>query len=116
MEFRHRELAGGRWQALTFAQQMAHIGSEVSRAARWQDRDERIFWSAVERALELFYLTIADPRWRARLKELLRLREIFCDAVLGGNEYHSTLRGLQGYFLYFALLSRKQGFKMKQEA
>lgn len=106
MEFRHKELSEGKWQTFSFAEQMAHIGSEVSRAARWQNKDERIFWSAVDRALELFYLTIADPRWRDRLKEPIRLREIFCDAVLGGNEYHSKLKDMERYFLYFALLIR----------
>ena len=108
MEFRHKELAKGKWQALTLPEQMAHIGSEVGRAARWQDKDEKTFWPAVERALELFYLTIDDSRWRSRLKELLRLREIFCDAVTGGNEYHSKLKDLEGYFLYFALLAQSK--------
>lgn len=107
MEFKHRDLARGRWQKFSFAEQMAHIGSEVSRAGRWQNKDRKIFWSAVERVLELFYLTIADPRWKNRLKELTRLREIFCDAILGGKEYNSKLQDIERYLFYFTLYSHK---------
>lgn len=110
MEFRHKDLAKGRWQKLSFAEQMAHIGSEVSRARRWQNKNERIFWSAVERALELFYLTIADPRWEKRLRELTRLREIFSAAVLGVKEYNSTLKDLERYFSCFTFYYSKEKY------
>jgi len=89
------------------AEQLANIGSEVSRAVRWQGRDGKIFWSAVERALELFSLTMSDSRWHQRLKEITRLHEVFCDAVLGGKEYQSRLEEIERYFFYFALYSRK---------
>lgn len=59
------------------------------------------------RALELLDLTIRDPRWRHRLKELTRAREFLCDAWLGGKEYHSDLEGLNRYFLDFALAARR---------
>lgn len=107
MNLKHKDLAQGKWQTFSLAEQLANIGSEVNRANRWKEKDEKLFWSAVERALELFYLTIADPRWRNRLKELTRLREVFCDAVLGGKEYGSTLQSLEQYFFYFAVYSRK---------
>jgi hypothetical protein len=107
MSFYHKNLSDGRWQTFSLAKQLANIGSEINRANRWKEKDEKLFWSAVERALELFYLTIADPRWRERLKELTRLREVFCDAVLGGKEYGSTLQGLEQYFFHFAIYSQK---------
>jgi hypothetical protein len=107
MKFQHKELASGRWQRFSLAEQLANIGSEINRVIRWQGRDERLFWSAVERGLELFYLTIADSRWRNQLKELTRLHEIFCDAVLGGEEYGSRLQDIERYFFYFAIYSRK---------
>lgn len=113
MQFLHKELAGGRWYELSLAEQLAHIGSEISRANRWQNKDEKIFWSATERALELFYLTISDKRWRLRLKELTRLREIFCDAVLGGKEYCTKLTDLERYFYYFTLYSQLQKIETK---
>ncbi len=97
-----------RWQAFTPFEQMGNIGSEISRATHWQGKDQKLFDGAVDRALELFDLTLGDPRWRgARLFELARAREVFCDAVLGGKEYSSTLAGLMPYFDQFALAARR---------
>jgi len=105
----HKELAKGRWFQLSLAEQLANIGSEVSRARKWQGKDENIFWGAVDRALELFDLTLADPRWRkGRLREIARVREIFCDALFGGKDYQSSLKDLERYFLLFAFLVRQR--------
>lgn len=60
----HAELANGRWFTLTFAEQMANIGSEVHRLISWRNRDEIRFNSTFDRALELIDLTLSDPRWR----------------------------------------------------
>lgn len=93
-----------RWQTLPLASQLGNIGSEVGRAAKWQNKDESAFWGAVTRALELFDLTLADKRWRgARIKELCRAKEVFCDGVLGGKEYKTKLSEIEGYFMQFAL-------------
>jgi len=109
MAFQHERLAGGGWASLSFAEQMGNIGSEVSRAARWRGRDEARFEGAVSRALELFDLTVGDPRWRAgrRLREILRAREAVCDAARGGSEYGGTLESLQKYFDAFAVAARR---------
>jgi len=101
----HQSLAAGRWFELSLAEQLGNIGSEVSRAIRARG-DEKRFEGAVTRALELFHLTISDPRWRKRLKELTRARELFCDAVCGGTEYGTSLEDLDKYFFYFALAAR----------
>ncbi len=106
-KFLHKELASGRWSKFSLAEQLANIGSEVGRVRKWQGKDENIFWGAVERALELFDLTLKDIRWRGRLREIGRLREVFCDAITGGKEYGSTLKYLDRYFFYFAFLSRR---------
>lgn len=107
MALQHRELAGGRWFRLSLAEQLAHVGSEVSRARRWQNQDPKLFEGAFGRALELLGLTIADPRWRGRLKELARLREVLGDAYLGGAAYRSSFEALDRYFLPFAVAARK---------
>ena len=107
MAFAHKNLASGRWYELSLMEQLGNIGSEVSRARNWKDKDEKIFNDAVERALELFDLTLQDPRWHGRLREINRAREVFCDAVFGGKEYRSTLEDLDRYFLNFALAARK---------
>ena len=103
----HQNLASGRWQRFSLAEQLGHIGSEVSRAQRWFGKDQKLYEGAVQRALELFDLTLADPRWIGRLREIGRAREVFCDAITGGREYKSTLKDLERYLFYFALLSRR---------
>lgn len=102
----HVELAGGRWQTLSLCEQLANIGSEVSRARRWQNKDPKIFENAVDRALELFELTLRDMRWRGRWREIARAREVFLDAISGGTEYASSLADLERYFFPFAYCAR----------
>lgn len=101
----HKGLAEGRWLGLTLAEQMGNIGSEVHRAAEWQERDQNVFDQAVDNALELFDLTMRDVRWRERLKEIARAREFFCEAALGEKIYGS-LREIDDYFLAFAVAAR----------
>ena len=100
-KFFHKELASGRWSNFSLAEQLSNIGSEVNRASKWQGKDENIFWGAVERALELFDLTLMDSRWKGRLREIARVREIFCDAVFGEKEYGTSLEDLEPYFFSF---------------
>ncbi|MFY9461697.1 MAG: hypothetical protein WAP51_00650 [Candidatus Sungiibacteriota bacterium] len=108
MVFQHKDLAAGRWHKLSLAEQLGNIGSEVGRALQWKERgDEKLFWGAVYRALELFDLTMADFRWRGRLREIARAREVFCDAVYGGKLYNSSLQDLTRYFDYFAFAARR---------
>jgi len=103
----HQSLGEGRWFELSLAEQLGNIGSEVGRAAKWQFRNENLFWSAVIRALELLDLTLRDRRWQKRMPELGRVKEVFADAVLGGEEYRSDFKSLEKYFMQFALIARK---------
>lgn len=109
MSYLHKNAAEGRWQSMSVAEQLANIGSEVGRSAKWQGKDDKIFFGAVTRALELFDLTLEDSRWKGgRLLELGRLKELFCDGVLGGKEYGTVLSDLESYFLPFMnLVARK---------
>jgi hypothetical protein len=104
----HPSLAAGRWFELTLMEQLGNIGSEVGRAARakTQGNDQRLA-GALDRALELFDLTLADGRWRGRLKEIARAREVVCDFLVGDNEYGSTAESLDRYFLPFAMAARR---------
>lgn len=105
----HASLAAGRWQSMTLCEQLGNIGSEVGRAARARAQgNEARLWPAVERALELFDLTLADRRWRHRLKEIARSREVVCDYLVGDNAYGSTPESLDAYFLPFAVAARHQ--------
>jgi len=106
----HRDLADGRWFEKPLAEQMANIGSEISRAARWLARNPDLSRAAFYRALELFDLTLDDPRHRtseARLREIARAREVVADFFAGGNQYRSTAASLQKYFDQFALAARR---------
>lgn len=75
----HQDLGAGRWQTLSLAEQLGNIGSEVSRALRWRERNADLARGALHRALELFDLTLADPRHVAappRLREIASAREV----------------------------------------
>ncbi len=102
----HPELASGRWYTLSLVEQLGHVGSEVSRAVRREDKKGPLYEKAVSRAFELLDMTLRDPRWRHRLKELVRAREVMADAILGGPLYGSRLCDLDRYFFYFALAAR----------
>lgn len=105
--FQHKILAEGRWYELTLFEQMGNIGSEISRACGWKDRDEEQFRNAIFRALDLIDLTAGDKRWADRLKEILRARELVCDAAFGNGQYNTTLQNLDDYFFQFARAARK---------
>lgn len=106
--FQHKAAAAGGWQKFSLLEQLGNIGSEVSRASHWQNKDEEKFWAAVYRALELFDLTLDDSRWRGvRLREIALAREVFCDAVYGGKLYKSSLSDLVRYFDNFAIAARR---------
>lgn len=107
MAFQHQALASGRWHTMSLSEQMGNIGSEVHRARLAENTNEQRFINARDRALELFAFTLADARWRGRLREIARVHEIFCDAVLGGKEYSSRLEDLEKYFDQFAFAARK---------
>ncbi len=108
---RHATLAAGRWWELTLCEQLGHVGSEVERALSWKTRDAAIAQGALERALELIDLTLADPRHRgrtARLREIARAREVLLDFFVGENEYGSTGLSLQSYFDAFAMAAARR--------
>jgi len=107
MNIQHQALAQGGWQKLSLAEQLGNIGSEISRALKWRDRDENLYQSAIRRAFELIDLTLGDSRLRGRLKEISRLREFLADAILGGKEYGSKLEDIDRYLFQFALAARK---------
>lgn len=101
-KYRHQQLADGRWRKLSLVQQMANIGSEVERAISWQQKgDQDYSKQAFFRALELVDLTIADPKNKARLKEICRIREALVDYFWGDNQYASSNHLWHNYFYAF---------------
>lgn len=106
----HADLAAGRWQTLTLAEQLANVGSEVDRAiSAWEAQRSDRFERALERALELFDLTVNDERWRGhRRREILRVREEFCRLFFDDTPPHDSARRLSKYFLQFGVLARRR--------
>ena len=110
LDFQHRELAAGKWETMPFSQQMGNIGSEVSRALKWQakgrtERSEKAFF----RALELLDLTIEaakneNARPNGKLRELCRAREELCDYFHGENQFLTRPEKLIRYYDQFAFL------------
>ena len=99
----HKDLAAGRWFTFSLLMQLANIGTDVERAIRNKRHGRDIdFMHAMERALELFDLTIADPKNKKRLKELVRARNMFADHYLGINEFAFTDEYWQQYFYDFS--------------
>lgn len=87
----------------------ANIGTDVDRAIRWRKRDRKEeSQAAFERALELMYLTIADPKNRKRLKELVRAKELFIDYFLFENTYGFTDEYWRDYYYWFGYAAALQ--------
>lgn len=107
--FIHQNLSAGRWFELTLAEQLGNTGSEVGRAIQWNHKQEfNRRNQALDRAFDLLELTISDPRWRSRLKELCRVREVLADTFYGDNYYQDTPEALEKYFYQYALAARRQ--------
>ena len=108
MNYQHKQLSEGHWFELTFIEQMANIGSEVERAIKWRDRKKEFSINALERALELLHLTIADSRNKSasRLKELTRVREALLDYFCSDNRFSSSDKLWRSYFYAFNYAAR----------
>jgi hypothetical protein len=102
MRIIHKKLAAGRWFDFSLIEQLANIGADIERTIRLKKRgDMQASQQAFERALELIDLTVADPKNRKRLKEILRAREMLVDYFVYNNEYSSTDEFWQNYFFDF---------------
>lgn len=107
MKYQHKNLAAGRWQKLTFFEQMANVGSEVERAIKWKNKGNAGYSRmAFERALELLDLTIDNKKSGSQLKELARVRETLADYFVFENSYNSTDKSWQNYFYSFNFAAR----------
>jgi len=108
MNVQHKDLAQGRWAEMPFCEQMANVGSEVSRALNWRKKEKGdLSRKAVNRALELIDLAVASAKPYPRLKELLRIREALVDFFYGTNEFSSSEILWRKYFDHFSYAVRK---------
>lgn len=107
--FIHKELAEGRWAEIPFNLQMGNIGSEVSRALKWKEKgNERRMNAAIDRALDLFDISLKFTKEAPKLKELCRARDEFCDYFFGdNNEFNTDPAKMQRYYDQFVLMRQK---------
>lgn len=99
----HKEtFASGRWFKFSLIEQMANIGTDVDRAIRYKKMgDKEASEQALFRAIELIDFTVADPKNRRRLKEVLRAREFLLDHFLFEDQYGMTDEFWHDYFYNF---------------
>ncbi|MEK7634046.1 MAG: hypothetical protein AAB437_04350 [Patescibacteria group bacterium] len=72
-----------RWHKFSFNEQMANIGAEVGRAINWRNKKNI-----------------------NSLKEILRMRELLVDYIMGDNIYCSTDTNWEKYFYPFNFAAR----------
>ena len=93
---------------MPLAEQMANIGSEISRALNWRDKGNREYSEkAAARAIELILLSLEGNCSRTQLREIARLHETIADYFYGENQFGSTPDLLRRYFDQFAFVLRK---------
>ncbi len=98
-----------KWQNFPLALQMGHIGAELTRAWHCKEKGEqRLMENSLWRALAMIDLTVQQATQKAiqpaRLKEILRFREVACDFFLDLGNFLIQWPALQGYFLPFTLV------------
>ena len=102
----YKALSEEKWDSFSLSIQMGNIGSDVSRALKWMDRDRERSMEFVERALELTDLTVMSLYRKGRfssMRELCRSREVLCDFFYGDNEFLSTPENLMKYYDGFVI-------------
>jgi len=108
MIVQHKELASGRWEKMPLCEQMANIGSEVSRALNWRTKGKKdLSQKAVSRSLELLDLSLDGGGSFSRIKEIARVREAIVDYFYGSNQFSSSEVLWRKYFDHFNYLARK---------
>ncbi|MBL7073508.1 MAG: hypothetical protein ISS33_07065 [Candidatus Omnitrophica bacterium] len=109
MKVQHKGLAEGRWAKMPLCEQMANIGSEVSRALNWRKKGKDDFSKrAINRAFELIDITVVSTNKYSRLKELLRVKETLIDFFYGENEFSSSETLWRSYFNHFNYAARRK--------
>lgn len=103
-------IAPQRWYQLSLAQQLGHVGSELSRARHWESKcDFQSRDHALVRALDLFDLTLNDRRWNGRFRELARFREVVGDWFCGRKAYDVPAETLIDYCVQLSLRPKSAG-------
>ena len=91
----HKSMDPARWNAFSLERQVLMIGSEFARAHNLRRDNVTVeVLQCYERALELLDLSADDPKWRPRLRELLRFRETLCGLYVSPPDPHDEFLAL----------------------
>ena len=100
----HKKQSQGNWQSKPYLEQMANIGSEVYRAIKRRNKNNKEYADiAFIRSLELFDLSKGSKLTPSQYRELTRMREIWVDYFKYDNEYNSTDEDINKYFMYLTI-------------
>lgn len=91
----HKQLSPEKWSRYSRGQQILMIGNELNRAKnllKQNDMDNVLH--CYERGFELIDLTSADEKWRGRIKELRRMREVLAEMYVGQDNLEEKNRAL----------------------
>lgn len=97
-----------RWRTLTLPQQLGNVASEFARFRHWFERgDDKHGEQAYERLGEIVRLTVEDPRWTSRRRELSQLLAVI--RHLGGDqpELEVSFDEVEGFLMPFVVLARR---------
>ena len=108
LDYIHAETVREDWSNHSITYQLGNIGSEVSRSLKWTKKGNQARADkAIDRALELFDFTIeANVKNHARLTEILKARDEFCDYFFGGNSYRTDPAKMQKYYDGFVMMEQ----------
>ena len=93
-----------RWNDMPIGVQISNIGSEVSRAIRWKNKNEtEKMMEFYRKAIELLKFTEEDPKNKNRINELRFCEEELSDFFTGINYYGTTQEQLEKYYDAFIM-------------
>lgn len=110
LNYIHGDELRKKWKEYPITYQMGNIGSEVSRSLKWTESGNKARAAmAIDRAIELFDFTIvANVNYHARLTEILKAREEFCDYFFGGNSWRTDPEMMQRYYDGFVMMEQNK--------
>lgn len=105
----HQISAEGRWYTFPLCVQMANIGSEFSRAKRaFDSQNSARFESALSRMLELYMLTLNNPKLTSsQRREICRSKEYVLAIFFGSPTFESKAELAEADFLHYGIAARR---------
>jgi len=83
---------------MSVGEQISNVGSEVERALRFREKDERSCMVHVSKAIELLERSQRDPKNRTRIAELGNCKVELIDYFIGDNIYGTTEEQLRRFY------------------